>query len=375
MKFIISTNSLLKGLQNISGILSANSLIPIIENFLFEIKDDNTIKVTATDNETRATVSLKPDMVEGSGTIAIPPKILLNTLKTLPDVPITVQINEDNFAIELIAGDGVYRVAGYNPNDYPELALIENATQISLNSVVLHNAINNTLFACTTDELRPQLMGVFFELTPEYTNFVATDAHKLVRFRRSDIKVEEYISFIVHKKPLNLLKNLLMTTDTDVTLQFNNTNVSFSFEEYNITCRLLEGKFPDHEKVIPPDNQNEMIINREVLLNSLKRVAIFASQSSNQVKLGIKGQELTIHAEDTDYSNEAKERIPCNYKGDDIEIGFNSRFLIDILTTLESENARFMMSEPNRAALIHPEENISEEEDILMLLMPVMLNA
>jgi DNA polymerase-3 subunit beta len=374
MKFIISSNTLLKGLQNISGILSANSLIPIIENFLFEIEDD-IIKVTATDNETRATVSLKPDMVEGNGSIAIPPKILLNTLKTLPDVPLTVQINEDNFAVELIAGEGVYKVAGYNPNDYPELALIENATQIALNSVVLHNAINSTIFACTTDELRPQLMGVFFEMSPEYTNFVATDAHKLVRFRRSDIKVDEYISFIVHKKPLNLLKNLLVNLDADVSLQFNNTNVSFSFEDYTLTCRLLEGKFPDHEKVIPPGNDNEMLINREALLNTLKRVAIFASQASNQVKLAIKGQELTIHAEDTDYSNEAKERIPCSYKGDDMEIGFNSKFLIDILSTIESENVRFLMSEPNRAALIHPEENISEEEDILMLLMPVMLNA
>lgn len=374
MKFIITSNTLLKGLQNISGILSANSLIPIIENFLFEL-EDNSIKVTATDNETRASVTLKPSMVEGTGSIAIPPKILLNTLKALPDVPLTIQINEDNFAVELSAGEGVYKVAGYNPNDYPELALIENSTSIALNSVVLHNAINSTLFACTNDELRPQLMGVFFELTPEYTNFVATDAHKLVRFRRSDIKTDEYISFIVHKKPLNLLKNLLLSVDTDVSLQFNNTNVSFSFEDYTLTCRLLEGKFPDHEKVLPPNNDNEMLINREALLNALKRVAIFASQASNQVKLTIKGQELTIHAEDTDYSNEAKERIPCNYKGEDLEIGFNSRFLIDILGTLESKDVRFLLSEPNRAALIHPDNNIAEEEDILMLLMPVMLNA
>ena len=374
MNFIISSNILLKGLQNVSGLLSSNSLVPIIENFLFST-DGSKLLVTATDNETRAIVELIPDKISGKGAVAIPPRVLLETLKTFPNIPVTINVNEETFAVEINAGEGVYRLAGYNPENYPSIAAIENAKSISMNSIVLQNAVSSTIFACGNDEIRPQLMGVFFEITPDYTNFVSTDAHKLVRFRRNDIKSDEAHSFIVHKKPLNLLRNLLNGFDCDVSVEFNDTNVSFRFENYQVVCRLLDGKYPAYEGVIPKDNNYKLVINRNSLISTLKRVAIFANQASHQVRFDIKGQELTISAEDIDYSNEAKERLNCIYDGADIEIGFNSKFFLETLQTMVCENITMTLSSPTRATLLIPEESNSAEEDVLMLIMPIMLNA
>lgn len=374
MNFIISSNILLKGLQNVSGLLSSNSLVPIIENFLFST-DGTKLLVTATDNETRAVVELSPEKINGTGAVAIPPRVLLETLKTFPNIPITINVNEETFAVEINAGEGVYRLAGYNPENYPSVAAIENAKSISMSSIVLQNAVSSTIFACGNDEIRPQLMGVFFEITPDYTNFVATDAHKLVRFRRNDIKSDEAHSFIVHKKPLNLLRNLLNGFDCSVSVEFNNTNVSFRFENYQVVCRLLDGKYPAYEGVIPKDNNYKLVINRNSLISTLKRVAIFANQASHQVRFDVKGQELNISAEDIDYSNEAKERLNCIYDGADIEIGFNSKFFLETLQTLVCENITMTLSSPTRAALLIPEETNSGEEDVLMLIMPIMLNA
>ncbi len=374
MNFIISSNILLKGLQNISGLLSNNSLIPIIENFLFS-SDGSNLTVTATDSETIAVVELNPDKINGEFSVAIPPRVLLDTLKTLPNIPITINVNEETYAVEISAGDGIYRLAGYNPVNFPEITEIENSKSVTMRSMVLQNAISSTIFACGNDEIRPLLMGVFFEITPDYTNFVATDAHKLVRFRRNDVKSDESHSFVIHKKPLNLLRNLLNGFDCDVSLEFNNTNVRFRFENYHVVCRLLDGKYPAYEGVIPKDNNYKLVINRNSLVSTLKRVAIFANQASHQVRFDIKGQELNISAEDTDYSNEAKERLNCIYDGADIEIGFNSKFFIETLQTLVCENITVTMSSPSRAALLIPEETNSAEEDILMLIMPIMLNA
>lgn len=374
MNFIISSSVFLKGLQNVSSLLSSNSLVPIIENFLISVEDEK-ILITATDNETRATVELKPEKVSGSGKVAIPPRVLLETLKTLPNIPVTLNVNDETFAVELNAGEGVYKLAGYDPENYPSVPDIENANAINMNSIVLQNAVTSTSFACGNDEIRPQLMGVFFEITPDYTNFVATDAHKLVRFRRNDIKSDSSYSFIIHKKPLNLLKNLLSGFDCKVDIEFNNTNVAFRFENYVVVCRLLDGKYPAYEGVIPKDNQFRLILNRNALISTLKRVSIFANQASHQVRFDIKGQELLISAEDIDYANEARERLNCMYDGADIEIGFNSKFFVETLLNLSCENVTITLSAPNRAALIIPEETNSAEEDILMLIMPIMLNA
>lgn len=374
MKFIISSNVLLKSLQSVSGVISANSALPIIENFLFEVSG-NDLMVTGTDNETRASVKVPLDKSDGDGSVAIPPRLLLETLKTMPDVPITFHVNEDNFGVELRAGEGRFKMAGQSAENYPQVAVLDNANSIVIHSVLLQNVLSKTIFAAGTDELRPQLTGVYFELDTDHVNFVATDAHKLVRFRRNDLTSDAAHSFIVHRKPLNLLKNLLASFDTDVSINFNDTNVAFGFANFMVTCRLLEGKFPSYESVIPKDNPNKMIISRPALINTLKRVSNFASQSTHQVRFKITGQELVVSAEDTDFSNEARERLTCNYSGTDIEIGFNSKFLQEMINNLECDEVTFELSIPSKAALIIPEQTNSAEEDVLMLVMPVMLNS
>lgn len=372
MNFIISSATLYKSLQSISGVITSNSVMPIIENFLFEIADGN-LTITATDNDTRASVKVLLSMSEGEGKVAVPNKILMETLKTFPDVPINFKINEDNYLIEITAGEGNYKMSGYNAENFPEMPSLENAENITVNSMILQNAIAKTIFAVGNDEIRPQLLGVNFECTESGLRIAATDAHKLVRFRRNDVKSDSTFSFIVKRKPLNLLKSLFGALDTDVKLKFNNTNVAFDFDHFHITCRLLEGKFPNYESVIPKENPNKLIVDRSSLINTLRRVAIYSNQSTFQVRLNITGQELMVTAEDVDYSNEAKERLACNYEGNDIEIGFNSKFLLEMLTNLECQNVSFYMSTHNRAALIIPDETNSEEEDVLMLLMPIML--
>lgn len=374
MKFIISSNVLLKSLQSVSGVISANSALPIIENFLFEV-NGNELTVTGTDNETRASVMIPLDKSDGDGSVAIPPRLLLETLKTMPDVPLTFHVNEDNYGVELRAGEGRFKMAGQSAENYPQVAVLDNANNMIIHSVLLQNVLSKTIFAAGTDELRPQLTGVYFELDTDHVNFVATDAHKLVRFRRNDLVSDAAHSFIVHRKPLNLLKNLLASFDTDVTINFNDTNVAFGFANFMVTCRLLEGKFPSYEGVIPKDNPNKMVISRPALINTLKRVSNFASQSTHQVRFKITGQELVVSAEDTDFSNEARERLTCNYSGTDIEIGFNSKFLQEMINNLECDEVTFELSIPSKAALIIPEQTNSAEEDVLMLVMPVMLNS
>jgi DNA polymerase-3 subunit beta len=319
------------------------------------------------------TVSLEPTKSEEPGMVAIPAKILLDTLKTFADIPVTFSINNETLGIEISAGDGKYRLTGHRSDEYPQTPSLEDTTSLEINSDVLNKAINKTLFATGNDELRPVMSGVFCELTPDDITFVATDAHKLVRYRRSDTKAEVSASFILPKKPLSQLKNIL-TGETPVKIDYNQTNAFFNFANVNMVCRLIDGRYPNYEAVIPTNNPNTLTIDRLSLLNSIRRVAIFANQSTHQVRFKISGKELTLSAEDIDYSNEAKERLTCNYEGEDIEIGFNSRFLQEMLNNLECDEVKFEMSAPNRAGLILPLEEDIEGEDVLMLVMPVMLN-
>lgn len=372
MKFIVSSSLLLKNIQALSGVLNASNTLPILDDFLFELKED-TLYITASDLETTMTVSLEPTKSEEPGLIAIPAKILLETLKTFADIPVTFSINDDTLGIEISAGDGKYRLTGHRSDEFPQTPALEDTTSLELSSSVLRNAINKTLFAAGNDELRPVMSGVFCELTPDDVTFVATDAHKLVRYRRTDAKSDVSASFILPKKPLNQLKHILVG-DAPVKIDYNQTNAFFSFANVNLVCRLIEGRYPNYDAVIPTNNPNTLIIDRLSLLNSIRRVAIFANQSTHQVRFKISGKELTLSAEDIDYSNEAKERLTCNYEGEDIEIGFNSKFLQEMLNNMESDEVKFELSAPNRAGLILPIDKEIEEEDILMLVMPVMLN-
>ncbi len=374
MKFIVSRSLLLKQLQAISGVLSTNNTLPILDNFLFELGDSE-IKISASDLETTMTSRINVDMAEGEGSVAIPAKILLDTLKTFSDVPVTLDIDSDNFGVTLTAGEGKYKLAGQNGEEYPQVPAIENSASFTMESDILFEAISKTIFAASNDDLRPVMAGVFCELSSENTTFVATDAHKLVRYRRMDVKSEESANFILPKKPLTQLKNILSQDDAPVEIEYSETNAKFTFKNIIMTCRLIDGKYPNYTAVIPAKNPNKMTVDRQPFMNAIRRVSIFSNQSTYQVKFKIAGTELNLMAEDLDYSNEARERLNCHYEGDDMEIGFNSKFMVEMLQNLETEQVMLEMSEPNRAGLIIPVDSENKDEDILMLVMPVMLNA
>ena len=371
MRFIVSTSTLLKQLQAVNGASSSSTVLPILENFLFEIKD-GMLTVSATDLQTSMTTSLAVESKE-DGKVAIPSKILLETLKTLPDQPISFSVDDKTFAIEINAGDGKYKLSGENGEDFPKIPVVENPSSVAMPASVLAEAINKTLFAVSSDELRPAMTGVYCQLSPQHITFVATDAHKLVRYRRLDTKSESPSNFILPKKALTLLKASLPSDDVSVAVEYNSTSAFFRFGNINLICRLIDERYPDYEAVIPTNNPNKLILDRALFLNCLRRVVIFANKTTHQVRLKITGSELNISSEDVDFSNEAHERLTCQYEGEDMEIGFNAKFLIEMLNNLSGEEVLLEMSSPNRAGLLMPQTH-DEAEDVLMLVMPVMLN-
>ena len=373
MKFIVSSTSLLRQLQAVSGVLSSNNSLPILDNFLFDI-DNNQLKISASDLETTMTTIVAIESKD-TGSIAVPAKLLLETLKTFADQPLTFSIDESKFGIEIISDYGKYKLTGHDGNEFPKLPNIESTSTLELDAAVLASAINKTIFATGNDELRPVMSGVFCQLSPENIIFVATDAHKLVRYRRNDAHAESASSFIIPKKPLNLLKNTLPGVTGNVKIEYNNTNAFFSFENTKLVCRLIDGKYPNYEAVIPKENPNKLTVDRVSFLSSIRRVSIFSNKTTHQVRLKIAGSELSISAEDLDFANEASERLTCQYAGEDMEIGFNSKFLAEMLSNLSCENINLEMSAPNRAGILLPTEKDNEAEEILMLVMPVMLNS
>ncbi|MEQ8324522.1 MAG: DNA polymerase III subunit beta [Vicingaceae bacterium] len=371
MKFIVSSASILKHLQLISGVLNTSNTLPILDDFLFEV-DQNSLKITASDLETTMTTQMKVESKE-EGEIAIPAKLLLDILKSFPENPLTFTIDRENQSIEITSEQGKYKLTGHPATEFPKTPEVEKPVNVEINGTSLAEAIAKTVFATGNDELRPVMSGVFFQLDGEGTTFVATDAHKLVKYHRYDSKSEKSASFIMPKKPLNLLKGLLSGNKDDISVEFNETNARFSLKEAVLVCRLIDGKYPNYEAVIPKQNPNKLTIDRVVLLNSVKRVSIFSSKTTHQVRLKITGSELQISAEDLDFANEANERLTCQYEGEDIEIGFNAVFLIEMLSNLNTEEIFLELSEPNRAGILKPCVK-DEAEEILMLVMPVMLN-
>lgn len=375
MKFIISSTALLRSLQKISGVLSTSSTLPILEDYLFELTEDK-LRITASDLETTMTVELQPDKAENPGIVAIPAKMLLDIMKTFPELPVTISVNMESLSVELFAGEGKYKLVGHRSDEFPQVPTLEKTKKLKLSSSLLVNAFNKTLFATGNDELRPVMSGVLCELSNDELTFVATDAHKLVRYRRGDAKPGVSGSFILPKKPLNHLKNIMPDDpELDVSLEYSDSNAVLTFADITLICRLIEGKYPNYEAVIPTQNPFKLTADRKNLLNALRRVAIFGSKSTHQIRFKISGKELVLTAEDIDYASEAKERLTCSYEGDDIEIGFNSRFLQDMLSTLEADNVIIEMSAPNRAGILLPEKGADDPEEILMLIMPVMLTS
>jgi DNA polymerase-3 subunit beta len=372
MKFIVSSSGLLRQLQAISGVLNSNNPLPILDNFLFVI-EKGSLTVSASDLETTMTTRMQVE-AKASGRIAVPAKILLETLKTFPEQPLTFSIDEKTFNIEISSDYGKYKLTGFDGEEFPKLPVLEGTTSLEVSSNVLLQAINKTLFATGNDELRPVMSGVFCQLSKDSLTFVATDAHKLVRYRRTDAKAKTESAFILPKKPLTLLKNVLSVEDELLKINYNDNNAFFEIGNISLICRLIDGRYPNYEAVIPVENPNKLTIDRASLLNSVRRVSIFSNKTTHQVRLKISGSELHISAEDLDFANEANERLSCQYSGEDMEIGFNARFLTEMLNNLDSDQINIEMSAPNRAGILTPAEGKNSGEDILMLVMPVMLN-
>lgn len=371
MNFIVSSTSLLKQLQAVGGVLNSSNTLPILDNFLFEIQGKELI-ISASDLETTMTTTLEVE-AKKNGNVAIPAKLLLDILKTFPDHPLTFKIDEKTYGIEISSDYGKYKLSGQNGDEFPKVPALESPSTVILGSEILQRAIEKTIFATGNDDLRPVMSGIFCQFETNNVTFVATDAHKLVRYKRNDVKADNAASFIIPKKPMNLMKGLLKE-DGEVKVSYNESNARFEFSGFTLICRLIDGKYPNYEAVIPSENPNRLTIDRISFLNSIKRVAIFANKTTHQVRLKISGSELAVSAEDLDFSNEANERLTCSYEGDDMEIGFNSRFILEMLNNIDSESIILELSAPNRAGILLPEQPDSEGEDILMLVMPVMLN-
>ena len=370
MKFIVSSSQLLKHLQQIAGVINSNTVLPILEDFLFEV-EKNELTVVATDLETVMRIQMDIEAKE-SGKVCIPAKILMDSLKNISDQPLTFNIDK-SFGVEITSDNGKYKVMGENPDHFPKEPTADDATSFTMTASALATAINKTFFAVSNDDLRPAMTGVFFELDPKYLQCVATDAHRLVRYKRTDVSCPKADSFIVPRKPLNLLKSAVPSNEDEITLSYNSNHLFVKHGSTQMSCRLIDARFPDYKVVIPADNPYKMTVSRTDFQSALRRVSVFSNKSTNQVALNISGSELQLAAQDVDFSFEGNERMQCQYDGEDIAIAFNARFLIEILSAADSDEVRLELSTPTKEGIIKPTE-VDDNEEVLMLVMPLMLN-
>lgn len=378
MHFIVSSSSLLKNLQLVGGIISANVVLPILEDFLFEI-DGTVLTLTGGDMETmiKAQMEVQRELTEDentdkNGKVCVPSKILLEYLKNLPEQPIHFTINKEDNSIEISSNTGKYKIGGEKADEYPKEPQPNDTTSFSISSVRLSEAIAKTLFATSTDTLRPAMTGVFFEMDAEGLTFVATDAHRLIKLTRNDISCPEEGGFIVPRKPLQQLRNILPADESQLDIAYNGSHLFVQNNKIKMSCRLIEGKFPPYKAVIPNDNPFNLLINRADLISSLRRVGVFANKSTSQVVFDIVGNSVNISAQDIDFSYEGKEQLNCQFTGEDMKIAFNAKLLVEMLSNLEGEEVKLELSMPSRAGIFRPVEKV-ENEDLLMLLMPLMV--
>jgi len=375
MKFVVSSIDLLNHLQALSRVISSKNTLPILDNYLFKL-DGKVMEITASDLETTMVTTLELENSSGSGTIAIPAKLITDSLREFPDQPLTFTINTETFGVSISSENGQFSVAGQHGEDFPQLPRIktERSVSLQLKASALVSGITSTLFATADDELRPVMNGIFIEINPSEMTFVASDAHKLVRYKRKDVTSSASASFILPKKPAALLKNLLSREQEEVGIEFDDKNAFFSLPSYRLVCRLVEGNYPSYNSVIPLNNSNKLLIDRIKLLNTVKRVSVFSNQASNLIRMALKGNRLTISAQDLDFATSAVEELTCQYMGDELEIGFKSTFMAEILNNLQAQEVSIELSDPSRAGLFIPFQNENDNEDVLMLLMPMMIN-
>ncbi len=372
MKFVVSSSSLLKTLNALKSVVPNNPLLAIAENFLFEI-NNGVLTITATDMQMIMISDLQVEANENAA-IAIPAKMLLETIKNLPEQPITFSIDVDNTSIEIQSANGRYKITGEVAEDFPTIENFKSDLTVRIETGVMASALAYTLFAVSTDDLRPQMNGVYFDFKKGYANFVATDGHRLVRYQRTDIKTEQESGFLIPSKALETLKNALPSENIILEAQFNNKNAFFTFGHTRMICRLLDERFPDYVNVIPLNNDKSMVCDRAALMSSLKRLVIYANKSTSQVRFALKENLLVVSSEDVDFSNEASETHNCDYLNEDFEIGFNAKLMSEMLSSIDASRVRFQYSMPNKAALIRPDE-VMPSEDLMMLLMPIMLHS
>ena len=375
MKFVVSSTEILGHIQAISRVISNKNTLPILDNFLFELKNGELI-ATASDLETTLITTIPLDASEGEGVIALPAKILTDTLKEFPEQPLTFEVDPQTLAVKLSTENGKFSIPGQNGDDYPKNPEKDqdSIVNITVASEVLLKGVNKTLFATADDELRPVMNGIFIELNNNDLTFVASDAHKLVRYKRLDGRSEVESSFILPKKPASLLRNILPKEQNPVLVEFDDKNAFFTLSNYKLICRLVEGKYPSYGSVIPTNNPFKLTIDRVELYNTLKRVSVFSNPASNLIKFELDQNELVVSAQDIDFSISAREKLMCQYEGEALEIGFKSVFLLEILQNISSANVVVALSDPTRAGLFLPYDNENADEDVLMLLMPMMIN-
>src|SRR5574338_480963 len=365
MKFIVSSSQLLKHVQQINGVISANTVLPILEDFLFEI-ENNKLTIVGTDLETVMKIQMDVEAKE-NGRVCIPAKILMDSLKNIPEQPLTFNIDK-NFGVEITSDNGKYKVMGENPDNFPKEPAADDTTSFTMPASALVTAISKTLFATSNDDLRPAMTGVFFELDKKGLQCVATDAHRLVRYKRKDVSCPKTDSLIVPRKPLNLLKTAILSNDDEITINYNNNHLFVKHGSTQMSCRLIDARFPDYKVVIPSDNPYKLTVNRNDFQGALRRVSVFSNKSTNQVALNITGSELQLAAQDVDFSFEGNERMKCQYNGEDMMIAFNARFLIEMLSATDSDDVNMELSTPTKAGLLKPVDQ-DENEELLMLVM------
>ena len=374
MKFSVSSSALLSLLATTGKVISNKNQLPILDYFLFELRDGR-LKVTASDLETTLIGSIEVDNVEQEGVIAVPARLMLDSLKEFPEMPLTIEVNDSTWEIKICWNSGVSSIPGVSGMSYPALpALAEDKKEIEFDVDTLVAGINKTIFATADDELRPVMNGVFINIQPETTTFVGTDAHKLVRYT-AEAQSQVAASFILPKKPANLLKSVLLKEDDSIKVSFDNKNVIFELTSHTFVCRLIEGNYPNYNAVIPAANPNKVLIDRIELLNGIKRVAVCSNQATNLIRMDVAGNTVNLTAQDLDFSVSAKESLSCSYDGEPITIGFKSTFLVEILANTETPTVQIELADSTRAGVFKPVYDDKQSSDTLMLLMPMMINA
>lgn len=373
MKFTLSSSALSSRLQTLAKVINSKNSLPILESFLFQVHNGQ-LTITASDSENVMQTSLALDQFDTDGNFAIPSHTVLDAVKELPEQPLTFEVNMSTYEVTVGYQNGQYQFTAQNADEYPQTAPMQNDVHaITIDAAALNNNINRTLFATDNNEIRPVMNGIYFDLTTDCLAFVASDGHKLVRCRDYAIKSETPAAFILPKKPAMLLRNVLDKDSGDVVIKFNSSSAEIQFAEGKLSCRLIEGNYPNYNAAIPNDNPNELTIDRKSLLSAIRRILPFASMSSQLIRFRLEAGMLELSSEDIDFATRAKESLVCEYTGSPLQIGFRGDFFTDILNSIDTDELKIKLGDPSRAGIVVPSKQ-PENEDVLMLIMPLLLN-